>query len=249
MGGRISDERTKNEVAGELVVAGAGAASSSWEAGSAERQVDETEAVSDEEEPGELRVEGEAVRHGQVDDARRVKMILDPKKPSKEEVDEHCLTHIPYRNWCEVCVKCHGKELSHKKRDGSNGVPEYAFDYCFPGDELGYKLVVLVGHEKTSGMTLAVTVPTKGSIGRFTVDKAVDFIEEVGDANSRIVVKTDQEPAILTFVRDLVEARPENRTIAEESPVKSSGSNGRAVNGKEGEAAQSRTRGEGGRLA
>ena len=76
-------------------------------------------------------------------------------------------------------------------------------------------------------MTLAVTVPTKGSTGRFTVDKAVDFIEEVGDANNKIIVKTDQEPAIRTFTKDLIEARPENRTIAEESPVKSSGSNGK----------------------
>ena len=29
---------------------------------------------------------------------------------------------------------------------------------------------------------MAVTAPTKGSSGRFTVDKAVDYIEEVGDA-------------------------------------------------------------------
>ena len=50
----------------------------------------------------------------------------------------------------------------------------------------------------------------------------------VGDRGSRILVKTDQEPAIKTWSKDLVEAREDGRTILEESPVRSSGSNGRA---------------------
>ena len=53
-------------------------------------------------------------------------------------------------------------------------------------------------------------------------------MSELGDATSRVLVKTDQEPAIKTFVKDLVAAREEGRTIVEESPVQSSGSNGRA---------------------
>ena len=42
------------------------------------------------------------------------------------------------------------------------------------------------------------------------------------------MLKTDQEPAICTWAKDLVNAREEGRTIVEHSPVKSSGSNGRA---------------------
>ena len=26
--------------------------------------------------------------------------LLDPKMPSKEEVEQHYLTHLPSRNWC-----------------------------------------------------------------------------------------------------------------------------------------------------
>ena len=40
--------------------------------------------------------------------------MADPKKPSKEEVEEHWKTHLPYRNWCEVCVRGRGKEDAHK---------------------------------------------------------------------------------------------------------------------------------------
>ena len=106
--------------------------------------------------------------------------------------------------------------MDHRKAVGDErGVSEYAFDYCFPGDELGFKLTVLVGREKVTGMFFATSVPTKGSIGRFAVDKAEDFMEELGDKTGRVIVKTDQEPAIKTFVKDLVAAREESRTITE----------------------------------
>ena len=44
---------------------------------------------------------------------------------------------------------------------------------------------------------------------------------------SRILVKTDQEPAVRTWVKDLVAEREDGRTFVEEAHVKSSGSNGR----------------------
>ena len=75
------------------------------------------------------------------------------------------------------------------------------------------------------------------SSGRFAVDKALDFIEEAGDMNEKVIVKNDQEVSIQYFIKDLVEQRHEGRTILEESPVKSSGSNGgveRGIQGVEG---------------
>ena len=43
---------------------------------------------------------------------------------------------------------------------------------------------------------------------------------------SKVIVETDHEPSIQYFVKDLVESRPQGQTVNEESPVKSSGSNG-----------------------
>ena len=120
-----------------------------------------------------------------------------------------------------------GKDLDHRREvREERGLSEHCFDYCFPGDELGFKLAVLVGRERLTGMGFAVAVPTKGSSGRFAVDKAIDFIEEVGDKANPIIVKNNQDVSIKYFIHDLVEAREEGRTILEESPVKSSGSNG-----------------------
>ena len=84
---------------------------------------------------------------------------------------------------------------------------KYAFDCCFPGDEFGYELVGLVGWERVTGMHFAAAVTTKGSIGRFSADKAMDYIRVVGDQEGHILVETDQEPAIRTWLKDLIVAR------------------------------------------
>ena len=54
----------------------------------------------------------------------------------------------------------------------------------------------------------------------------------------RIVIKSDQEPAVKRLVKDLVEARAEGKSVVEESRGGSSGSNGvveRTVQAVEGE--------------
>ena len=53
-----------------------------------------------------------------------VKLVTDPRLPTEKEVEKHCLTHLPYRNWCSVCVAAKGKDLDHRKcvREG-RGLP------------------------------------------------------------------------------------------------------------------------------
>jgi len=101
-----------------------------------------------------------------------VKKMIDPRLPSQRDVEEHNLTHLPYRNWCPVCVKSKGKEMWHTTaNDKERTISEYCFDYCFPGDEFGYKLTVLAGEERLGGMKFATAVPTKGASGKFAGDK------------------------------------------------------------------------------
>ena len=176
------------------------------------------------------------------DEGRAVKKLGDPRKPTQMEVEDHERTHLPYRNWCAYCVMGKGKDLDHRKAiEGERGLSEYSFDYCFPGDEFGFKLTVLVGREHGTGMTMGTVVPAKGSSGRFAAEKIIEFMEECGDGAMDVIVKSDQEPAIGVLIKDLVEIRGDTqarRTIVEESPVGSSGSNGkveRAAQGIEGQ--------------
>ena len=112
--------------------------------------------------------------------------------------------------------------------DGKERVlPEYSWDYCFPGDELGVKWTVLVGKERGSKSWMATAVPTKGmTSGKYSSDKCLELIEENGDTGNNILVKTDQEPAIACLIRDIVDNRKEGKTVPEEAPKESSGSNG-----------------------
>ena len=131
----------------------------------------EMEEESDEEDLG---VEtGEACEKVRVEkEGAVVKKLLDPKLPTQAVVDDHWVRgHVEYRNWCEVCVKARGKEWDHTKvGEKARALPEYSFDYCFPGDEMGYKWTVLVGRERRTKAWTASTIPAKGGMGRFVVD-------------------------------------------------------------------------------
>ena len=126
---------------------------------------EEDEAVKVEEKMGE-----DAERFKATKDERAVKNLIDPRRPSEKEVEDHWRTHLPYRNWCEICVRAKGKDEDHRKNpDKERGLSEYSWDYCFPGDELGCKLVVLAGRERVTGTYGATAVPMKGSMGYFTL--------------------------------------------------------------------------------
>ena len=65
----------------------------------------------------------EAVKKDKESDERAVKKMLDPRRPTKAEVEEHELFHLPYRNWCPVCVEAEGKEMDHRSpTDGPRGI-------------------------------------------------------------------------------------------------------------------------------
>ena len=129
---------------------------------------------------------------------RKIKEVVDPRRPTEKEVEEHNRHHLPYRNWCRICVQGKWKDTDNRKStQEERGLSEYSWDYCFPGDELGCKLTVLVGRDKVTGMYAATTVPMKGSMGQFVIDKVMDTIDEVGDTCQQIIVKTDQEPSIV----------------------------------------------------
>ena len=91
---------------------------------------------------------------------------------------------------------------------------EFSFDYFFPGDEHGQKLTMIAGKERLSGMVMASVIPMKGTTGQFATKKCLDFIRECGAAEADIVVKTDQENAIVSgLIDDVVQAREDGRTL------------------------------------
>ena len=161
---------------------------------------------------------------------RTVKKVKQMGKPSPEVIEAHERTHLPFRSWCEACVKGRGKEEACRKRDGEGDrdLPEVHFDFCFPKHEDDEGMIVLCGRERSTKMTLSSTVPSK-STGEFAAKRAVAFLREIGCEQGDIILKTDQEPAMLALMTRISEVRASRgggKCLMENSPVGSSGSNG-----------------------
>ena len=77
---------------------------------------DEMDSEEDEEEDV-IRIRGEGEEPGRegAGEEREVKKLTDPRRPSEAEVEEHRRkNHLPYRNWCGICIKAKGKEMEHR---------------------------------------------------------------------------------------------------------------------------------------
>ncbi len=61
--------------------------------------------------------------------------IPNPLQPSQEEIDEHELTHLPFRSWCRHCVRGKGRVADHTSKVREDGTPELHLDYCFMKSE------------------------------------------------------------------------------------------------------------------
>ena len=67
--------------------------------------------------------EGDEEEEEPSNEERKPRMMADPRKPSKAEVEAHEMYHLPYRSWCEVCVRGRGKSLPHKVGRHERGLP------------------------------------------------------------------------------------------------------------------------------
>ena len=172
---------------------------------------------------------------------RKTKRMPDPRLPSREEQEEHALTHVPFRSWCRHCVRGRAEECGHFKKDEEVRGVEVHMDYCFPGDEdEDFKLTILVARERGTRMTMSSVAPSK-TTGEFMARRVVAFMREVGADQGDIVIKCDQEPAMASLTREIGAHRAAGggaRMVVESSPVGDSKGNGvieRAVKSVQGQ--------------
>ena len=106
------------------------------EDGEAEGHRDEGQEV----QPGEAQeeiAEDEGQEENAMDaeeEAERPRGLRDPGRPSKSEIEEHEITHIPFRPWCRACVLGRAKGKLHMRLVGTyanSGVPRVRMDYCY----------------------------------------------------------------------------------------------------------------------
>jgi hypothetical protein len=187
--------------------------------------------------------EGEEIKIETEDDAEvePVKVATDPGKPTDKQIEEHRLTHLPYRSWCRWCVLGRGRGLQHRVRPGSL-IPIVGIDYYFltgSGIKLRSELAMndeqvetarqsgdlvkcLVVRCYVSKAVFGHVIPRKGlDEDGIVVDKILHDLEWLG--HTRLIVKADNEPAIQALARRAIElAKVELKDleqVSKEDPV------------------------------
>ena len=56
-----------------------------------------------------------------------------PVRPMRKELEEHVVSHFPFRSWCEACVRGKAKANPHKSSGPytDETTPVVTVDYCF----------------------------------------------------------------------------------------------------------------------
>ena len=109
---------------------------------------------------------GEDVTMGPAEEAP-VRIARDPGDPTEEEFERHCVTHLPYRSLCPLCVKARGREDDHKRicEEDKSDKPVVGLDYKSFGqaDDSDDKITQVVMRDAISRITFAHTCDTKDS--------------------------------------------------------------------------------------
>ena len=135
-------------------------------------------------------------------EVQRPRVAKSVATPTAQEWEEHQATaHAMHRSWCGHCMRARAAAARHQTvpHDEESEVPVMTLDYYFFGDKEG-ETANLEVKDCRSKMAWATTIPTKGP-DLFSVNFLLSCINETG--YRRIILKSDNEPAILALKREV----------------------------------------------
>ena len=169
------------------------------------REVDEPDLCPFEELPNaEVEGEGEPMVLEEGEDEEEcapMRMAPEPGEPTAEEIENHRTTHLPYRSWCEECVKGRGSGEQHRAGPASS-VPIISCDYLLVtrhgvlrreeiSEGNAILLKILVVKDAKSKFIGAHVVPMKGlGEDRYAAEKVRRDILWLG--YSRVILRSDR---------------------------------------------------------
>ena len=124
------------------------------------------------------------------EETRRPKHRALRANVSKEEFDAHQLTHLPFRSWCDHCVKGKAVDDAHRPRiDPHRGEAKMGMDHFFLARATDPQHAVLNCLDFQSGAVSSAMVVKRGD-PKFT-------------GRTRLIIMSDQENAVKNLV-DLI---------------------------------------------
>ena len=164
----------------------------------------------------------------EVTEARSAKRKPDPRLPTKEEIDEHNITHLPRRSWCSFCIRGCGISDAHRQLEAENLLPRISFDYFFMGQHDAEDTLPLIGIRDSKSRTVFSHALEAKGVNDYAITQCCADIGSLG--YRRVTFKSDQEPALVALLKALTIRMEGIEVVPEESPVGESQVNGEIEN-------------------
>lgn len=174
------------------------------------------------------------------DEGQAGKRLAAVWRPTKDEVIEHNLTHIPCRNWCRHCVRGRVVNDPHPHTTHTeNKIPVISIDYCWmsqgnvdsecleqketgevvpskwwKSDESGAPILTM--KDAKSKTIFADVVPQKG-VNAYAIKRMIQNLDISG--YSRFILKSGQEPAIIALKNAVRDNRHKLEIMLEKAAV------------------------------
>ena len=163
------------------------------------------------------------------------KSLASPSQPTEKMLEDHNVSHIPFRSWCVSCVRGRGKSCKHMAQGNhlDEAVPTISMDYGFFGrsgetrsDSLAdSECPVVILHDRQRKTVWSHPLPSKGIEHPYCAKVILQDLAKTG--YKRLILKTDQEASILALAKSVKDSFP-GEIILESSPKGQSKSNGEA---------------------
>ena len=172
----------------------------------------------------------------------------DPGMPTREERELHNITYLPFRPWCEFCVRGRGRDRYHRRLDGEEDEQaKMSVDYGFLTQRCGSEdgsaeaeetevdvsdmakaRPLLVMKEYLKESVWAYLCCKKGATGQeWAALQINEDLTTVGVNGDHLVTKSDQENAVVDVLARVSHHRADRSTARENSVLGDSDNNGR----------------------
>ena len=137
------------------------------------------------------------------EDGERVRLLPNPRTPSKAEWERHVVSHMPLRDWCRHCVAGRGLERRHQRHPGHDDqYPLVCIDY---GYLTGDATPMSVAKDRRKRIVCALPVERKGAVDPHAVEQPVAWVDMLG--SSQVAKRSDGEPAVMQVAAAVRDAR------------------------------------------
>ena len=157
-------------------------------------------AITDADQAGQLDISGEA---------KTARSLRTPEPPTDAARMAHNATHVPFRDWCPICVASRGRSSPHRRvvvNKTADTLPKFQTDYMFIRTVAESKTQPCITFVETrSGVVISFMCARKGGYEDLTKEILRHF-EAYGFLNP-VIIQCDKEMSIIDVCRKVARER------------------------------------------